>query len=138
MKTLKVVSIIEGEPMFDQPLPEFLRQCEVGGILQLLTANEYISLQQIRYWKGVLLPSLSKDTGDSIQHWETTIKLKVLPDDFQPEFYEIQGQLCARIPSITKLGMRKMNQLIEGAVAYCRDECGLTWVVLPAPELRKK
>ena len=130
--------MIDGQPTFDKSLPEFLKQCESGSVIQLLTPDEYITLQQIRWLKGVLLPALSKDTGDSVEFWETKIKLAVLPDDFVPEIYEIQGQLCARIPSITKLGMRKMNALIEGAVAYCRDVCGLMWVTLPAKELRKK
>lgn len=136
MKTLKVLSMIDGQPTFDKNITEFLNQCEPGSVIQLLTPEEYLGLQQIRWWKGVLLPALAKDTGDSIEQWETRIKLAVMPDDFKPEIYEIQGQLCARIPSITTLGKRKMNQMIEGAVAYCRDECGLLWVTLPDPELR--
>ena len=136
MKTLKVLSMIDGQPTFDKSLPEFLKQCESGSVIQLLTPDEYLGLQQIRWWKGVLLPALSKDTGDSISQWETRLKLAVMPDDFNPEIYEIQGQLCARIPSITKLGKKKMNQMIEGSVSYCRDECGLQWATLPDPELR--
>jgi hypothetical protein len=136
MKTIKVLSVIDGQPTFDKSLQELLKQCESGSIIQLLTPAEYISLQQIRWFKGVLLPALSKDTGDSIAWWETTLKMAVMPDEFAPVYVAIGKQVFPVIPSITKLSVPKMNQMIEGAVAYCRDECGLMWVSLPDKELR--
>jgi hypothetical protein len=136
MKTLKVLSVIDGQPMFDKPLPEFLSQCEAGGIIQLLTATEYISDQQRKWFKGILLPALAKDTGDSIAWWETTLKTQVMPDEFAPVYVAIGKQVFPVIPSITKLSVKKMNTMIEGAVAYLRDECGLMWVTLPDKELR--
>jgi hypothetical protein len=84
----------------------------------------------------VLLPALAKDTGDSVEHWETTLKLAVMPDEFQPFYIPIGKQIFPIIPSITKLSNKKMDRMIEGAVAKCH-EYGLMWVTLPDKELRK-
>ena len=135
MKTIKVVSIIDNQPMFNKPLQELLAQCVPGGALTVLTPLEYISDQQRKWWKGVLLPALAKDSGDSIEYWETTLKLSVMPDEFVPFYVPIGKQVFSVIPSITKLSKTKMNQMIEGSVAKCH-ELGLTWVVLPDSELR--
>ena len=136
MKSIKVVEIRDGQPIFDRPIKELLDKCEVGGILQVLTPTEYISLQQIKYWKGVLLPALAKDSGDSVEYWETLLKTQVMPDDFTPFYVPIGKQVFPVVPSINKLSIKKMNQLIEGSVAKCH-ELGLTWVTLPDSELRK-
>jgi len=137
MKSIKVTAVIEGQPFFDKPLSKLLAECETGSIIQLLTPVEYIGLQQIRWWKGVLLPALAKDTGDSIGYWETKLKLAVMPDEFTPFYVPMGKQVFPVVPSISKLSVKKMNIMIEGSVAYCRDECGLDWVTLPDPELRK-
>lgn len=135
MKSIKVVSIREGQPIFDQPLSELLKECVPGGALQVLTPLEYISYQQIKWWKGVLLPALSKDSGDSVEYWETKLKLAVMPDEFTPHSVQVRQDLYYIIPSITKLSKKKMNELIEGSVAKCH-EWGLTWATLPDSELR--
>ena len=99
------------------------------------------SYQQCRWWKGVLLPALAKHTGDSVEYWETRLKLAVLPDDFQPVTVVIEGKLYKYIPSITTLGMKKMNLMVEGSVAHLRDERKygdeFHWVTLPDRDLRK-
>jgi hypothetical protein len=136
MKSIKVLSNVDGQPTFDKPLQELLVECVSGSVLQLLTPDEYLSLQRIRWWKGVLLPALAKETGDSIEHWETTLKLAVMPDEFQPFYIPIKKQVFPIIPSITKLSNKKMDRMIEGSVAKCH-EYGLTWVTLPDKELRK-
>jgi hypothetical protein len=135
MKSIKVLSNIDGQPTFDKPLSELIAKCEPGSVIQILMQDEYLGLQQIRWWKGVLLPALSKDTGDSVEYWETTLKLAVMPDEFTPFYVPIGKQIFPVIPSITKLSKTKMNQMIEGAVAKCH-EYGLTWVTLPDKELR--
>jgi hypothetical protein len=134
---LKCVSIINDQPLFDGKLEDLLDECIIGSALQVLSPLDYISYQQIKWWKGVLLPALSKDSGDSISWWETTLKFAVMPDEFAPETIKIKGQEYCRIPSITKLSVKKMNQLIEGSVAYCH-EIGLMWINLPDAELRFK
>jgi hypothetical protein len=134
---IKVINIREGLPIFDRPLKEILDQCVPGGALQVLNPKDYISYQQIRWWKGILLPALSKDQGETVGWWETRLKLEVMPDEFAPVIIKIQGHNHEVIPSITKLSIKKMNQLIEGSVDKCR-EWGLEWVTLPATELRKE
>jgi hypothetical protein len=133
---IKCVSVEKGQPLFDKPISELLKKCVPGAALQVLTPDKYISYQQIKWWKGVLLPALAKDSGDSIEYWETSLKLSVMPDDFVPFYVPIKKQVFPVIPSINKLSVKKMNQLIEGSVAKCH-EIGLTWVTLPDSELRK-
>lgn len=137
MKTIKVVSVIDGEPMFNEPLKNLLDKCVPGGALTVVSPTEYISLQQIRWWKGVLLPALSKETGDSVEYWETKLKLEVMPDEFVPFYISMGKQVFPVVPSITKLSIKKMNELIEGSVAKCH-EYDMIWVTLPSSDLRKK
>jgi hypothetical protein len=136
VKTIKVLSTLDGLPTFDQPIQKLLDECVPGSVIQLLTPDEFLGLQQIRWFKGVLLPALAKDSGDSVEYWETTLKLAVMPDEFAPFYVPIGKQVFPVIPSITKLSKAKMNQLIQGSVAKCH-EYGLTWVTLPDSELSK-
>ena len=118
-----------------------------------ITVESYSELkewsgQQRKWWKGILLPALAKSTGDSIEYWETKLKLAVLPDDFQPVTTEVDGVEYTYIPSIAGLSMTKMNIMVEGSVAHLRtgvDEKGVSlygdyfqWVTKPAKELKKK
>ena len=98
--------------------------------------------QQRKWWKGVLLPALAEDTGDSIAYWENKLKLSVMPEDFQPITVIIDGSLLCYLPSITTLGIKKMNIMVEGSVAHLRDESiygdKFHWVTLPDKALRKQ
>ena len=132
----QVTSMVNGVPHFDVPLSEILLKCRYKGSLEVHTPLEHITDQQRKWWKGVLLPALSKDTGDAIPYHETRLKLKVMPDEFQPFYVSIGRQLFPIIPSITILGKKKMNTMIEGSVAQCHED-GLMWVTLPESELRK-
>jgi len=97
--------------------------------------------QQRKFWKGVLLPALAKDTGDSISYWEKTLTRNVMPDEFPVTIDIIDGEEIKSIPSVKTLPMKKMNILIEGSVAHLRDESiygdQFLWVTLPCSELRK-
>ena len=93
------------------------------------------SKQQRRWWKGVLLPALTKDSGNSIAYWEKMLKVNVLPDDFPITTDIIDGDEIKSIPSVNTLSMKKMNILIEGSVEKCH-EWGFEWVTLPDPKLR--
>lgn len=95
-----------------------------------------ISKQQIRWWKGILLPALTEDTGDSKACWEARLKLAVLPEDFKPEVVIVDGVTIGYLPSVSTLSCKKTNELIEGSVAKCH-EWGFAWVTLPDSELRK-
>jgi hypothetical protein len=115
-----------------------------------MDADKELSYQQIRWFKGVLLPALAKDTGDSVTWWESELKLKILPDEFEPVVVVLDDGKHWVTPSIKTLSMEKMNFLITESVAYLRDESQLKqykrvkkfgnnfqWVYLP-DKLKKK
>jgi hypothetical protein len=148
MPTYPVKSIVDGQPTFETPLDAILGDLKAGGAIKTLTAAEYITERQRAWWKGILLPSLAKHTGDSIEYWETRLKLAVLPEEFQPYYVPMGKQVFPVVPSITKLSKKKMTLLIEGSVGHLHDEQqylrGNTrygdeflWVTLPDPELRR-
>jgi len=132
-----VRQIIDNMPTFDKPIESILAGLKTGGALQVLDAEEYITEQQRRWVKGVLLPALAKDTGDSKEYWETKLKLAVMPDRFKPFYIPMGKQVFPVIPSITILSKNQMGEFIEGSVAKCH-EWGILWVTLPDKELRKK
>jgi hypothetical protein len=92
--------------------------------------------QQRRWWKGVLLPALAEDSGESKAYWESYLKLSVMPDAFPIETSIINGREFKSLPSVNTLSCKKMNELIEGSVAECHNR-GFAWVTLPDRELRK-
>jgi len=136
-KTHEVISIIDGVPTFKKPLAEILAELKAGGALKTLSPLDYISNQQIAWWKGILLPALAKDSGDSVGYWETKLKLAVLPDEFAAYYVPMGKQIFPIIPSITILSKKKMNVLIKGSVDKCHD-WGFVWVTEPDKEKRKK
>ncbi len=105
---------------------------------------------QRNWWKGILLPALEAFTGDSIAYWEAVLKLAVMPDEFKFITATVDGTKFTYLPSITTLGMKKMNQMVKGAVAHLRDETIygtklvngeevplFNWVTEPDKDLRK-
>lgn len=94
------------------------------------------SEQQRKWWKGVLLPALAKDSGNSISYWEKKLKKNVMPDDFPTTTEIIDGEEISSISSVNTLSMKKMNILIEGSVEQCH-EWGFNWVTLPDKDKRK-
>lgn len=141
MATYPVIDIFDGLPTFEKPLNKILAELKLGGAIKTLSPIEYHTDQQRKWWKGVLLPALARDTGDSVEYWENTLKLAVLPDDFRPCKISIGRKMYNSIPSITTLSKKKMSMLIEGSVAHLRDEeiygDQFLWVTLPDRELRK-
>jgi len=129
---------IDGQVAFDRPgVIKVINLYERALItVEPWTEHREISYQQIRWWKGVLLPALVKDQGDTLDVWETRLKLAVMPDEFTPKRAIIDRRIYTFIPSITKLSMGKLNTLIEGSVAKCH-EWGFDWVTLPDEAKRK-
>ena len=121
MPEYKIQSVIDGQPTFSVPLTEILSTCKVGGALKTLSPNEYITDQQRKWWKGVLLKHLSEDTGESVHWWETRLKIAVIPDKFQPEMIAYGKQVLPFVPSITILSKNQMNEIIEGAISHLHD-----------------
>lgn len=119
-----------------------------NAVIAVMTEDEALSNRQIRWFKGVLLPALAKDTGYTESYWETRLKLSVMPEKFEPVPFDYQGVTYYRIPSITILSTKEMTQLMEGAVHHLREDNlpkkkkqyhGLfDWVVMPDSSLRKE
>jgi len=76
MPTYQVKSMIDGLPTFEKPLQEILKDCKVGGAIQILDAADYITDQQRRWYKGVCLPHLAKndENQESVEYWDTEVK----------------------------------------------------------------
>ncbi len=135
MKMYKVVTINDGMPGFPVPLSLIWPEFRLYGAMGVFTPAQFITNQQVRWWKGILLPALSNDSGDSKSWWEDTLKMAVLPDKFQPETYTINGQDFNHTPSITTLGKRNMIELIDGSIQHLHG-IGFGWVTLPDASLR--
>lgn len=135
-KIFPITEMIDGLPCLPVPIEEVWSQCVRGGSLEVHTPLEYITNQQRKWWKGVLLPALAKDNGESVHQHETRLKLTVMPDEFQPFYITVLNQIFPIIPSITILGKKKMNIMIEGSVAQCHEN-GFMWVTLPDKDLRR-
>ena len=137
-----VKDIINGEPTFKLKLSEILATLKRGGALEVLNAAEYNTKQQRAWWKGIFLPALAKDTGDSAQYWESVLKLAVMPDEFKPYYIPLGKQVFPVIPSITILSKKKMGLLMEGSVQHLREtpKYGdkFQWVTLPDSEQKKE
>ena len=137
MKTF-VFNVMEDVPCGDwEGLKLSMSEGRCKVTVESWTELQEITYQQIRWWKGVLLPKLAEDSGESVSYWETKLKLEVLPEEFQPEIVVINKTAFNCIPSIKKLSLKKTNQLIEGSVQKCQ-EWGFTWVTLPDSALRSR
>lgn len=122
MPKIYPVKFIDEKPSFEKTIPEILSEIKPGGALQILDADEYITEQQRKWWKGVLLKHLSRDTGDSEHWWETHLKRAVMPDKFLPIPIASKRKIVYYVPSITILSKKQMNEMIEGSIAELRDE----------------
>jgi len=143
-KTYRVISVIDDRPTFAVKAVDILHECyrtllscRQGMVFtfECLTIAKLLSYRQVKWWKGILLPALSKQTGDTVLWWENRLKTLVMPDDFQPTIYEVNGKPHAVLPSISSLSMKKMNLLVEGTVEHLHDPKiygdQFTWVTLP-------
>jgi hypothetical protein len=141
-KIYEVLNIVEGQPCFAVPLPEIISNLKKGDALKHISKNDYISEQQIKWWKGIFLPSLSNDNGEPVHVWENRLKLEIMPDEFEPVPVKVDGAEYVYIPSITKLSKKKMGVLMEGSVHHLRDNPKYgdryQWVTLPNPDLRNE
>jgi hypothetical protein len=130
----EVMEIIDDQPCFEEPLADILAELQRGGALQTLTPLETHTTRQRAWFKGVLLPALSKDNGESKRWWEIKLIETIFPDDV--EYVNYNNRLFPVAQSISSYGKKKMATLIEESVAQCHT-WGLTWVTLPDSEKRK-
>ena len=141
MPTNRVMHRTDEGLAFEHDLLPWIADMGPGWALKQLKPDEYITEQQRAWFKGVLLPALSKHSGDSKEWWETYLKIVVMPDDFPRIPVAIGRKIAYVVPSITKLGKTKMGKLIDGSVAHLHEEAifhgEYLWVTLPDSELRK-
>ena len=114
MSTYPVISVIDGQPTFEKPLNEILKDLSQGGALKTLTPLEYHTDRQRRWYKGICLPWLAKndENGETEGWWDTEIKkecngLALLKKEIQ--FFE--DGLGGKIPvgRLTTKGVSKKN-----------------------------
>ena len=110
-----------------------LREAGPGGALVAYTALQAHTKRQRDWWKGILLPALSKDNGETKRQWETRLIATIFPADVT--YTVINKQVFPVVKSIKAYGKKKMNILIEESVAKCH-ELGKDWVTLPDSSLR--
>jgi len=128
------VKQISDELGTDITFPGLLAEAGAGGAIKTLTALEAHTERQRSWWKGILMPALSKDNGETKRQWETKLLMAIFPEDVT--YSAVNNQVFPSVKSITEYGKKKMNQLIEESVAKCH-EWGFDWVTLPDSELRK-
>lgn len=136
------VNKIEGEACFDRPSFEAeLAKYEWSKVtIEPWSKSKERSLQQTRWWKGVLLPAMAKEKNLRKGEWEDTLKLNVMYQVFKPEkrraiLLDRTVHVYDHIPSISVLNCKQMNELIEGSVDWLRGE-GYMWVTLPDSEMK--
>ena len=76
MPTYEVKMITDDGPTFEKPLAEILSDLCVGGAIKTMTAVEFITDRQRRWYKGVCLPSLVKhdENGETEAWWDEKVK----------------------------------------------------------------
>jgi hypothetical protein len=120
--TYPLITRIDEVNTFEKPIDMIGQEVKPGGAIQVLDADEYITEQQRRWWKGILLKSLSNDTGDSIHWWETYLKRTIMPDKFMPTPIASGKRVVNYVPSITILSKNQMTQMIKGSILELHDE----------------
>jgi len=128
MPTYPLVNILpDGTRTFEKPMDEILAEVEYGGGIEVFEPEKYITHCQIAWWKGILLPALSKHSGDSTDWWESRLKVQVVPEHFARRYVAVGNEVCRIIPSIsslshTKKGRTTMTKLIKGSVLHLHDK----------------
>lgn len=122
MPTNRVIQRTEEGPGFEHDLIPWVADMGPGESLKKLTANETITHGQRAWFKGILLPALSKHSGDSKDWWETRLKTQVMPEEFNCRYVAVGKEVWRIVPSISDLSMTKMNKLIKGSVLHLHDQ----------------
>jgi hypothetical protein len=133
MPTFRIISEIDGQPTLDKPWDELYKACQVGGCVKVLSPRAAHTDRQRRWFKGILLKELSRDSGYSERQMEIKLISTIFPDDVT--FSEVNHRRYPTVPSISKYNKRKMTQLIEESVPLCH-EWGFDWVTYPDESLR--
>lgn len=145
MATYPVKTISNRGPSFEKPLDQILAELRLGGAIKILSAVDYITDAQRRWYKGVCLPALVRadENGETAEWWDTEVKrlcggLAYLKKDIV--FVKIglaDGAQTIGVGRLTTkgVGIRKMIAFIEEILSQATQR---GWPVsAPDPELRR-
>ena len=131
--------LVDGKPAFNRPdfEGEISQYPYCRITVEAWSETKEKTYQQCRWWHGVLLAGLARQTGYTKDEWARELKKRIIPDEFK-EVRDIEtGEVFTKTPSVRDLSCKKMNQLIEGSVAYLQS-IGFTQITLPNSDLRKE
>lgn len=77
-----------------------------------------ISIQQMRYLHGVVIPLFVDFTGDSAQYWENKLKLECGSQWFKPEVITIGVQKFVTIPSKKTMSTKDFSNWYQNIRDY--------------------
>lgn len=77
-----------------------------------------ISLAQMRYLHGAVIPLFVDFTGDSPQYWENKLKLECGSKWFKPEWIAINGKSFYVIPSKKNLSVKDCNEWFQNIIDF--------------------
>lgn len=129
--------MFRGDTRNGTPIADWPRICDECAkydrfLIDIIKYDESreISVQQMRYFHGVVVPLFSEWNGDSKECWETRLKLECGPKWFAPKALNIDGKAYILVPSKKKLTVKDCNEWLENIVDYGL-RCG---VVVPPPD----
>lgn len=137
MATYAVISTVNGYPTFLKPMDVILGELKEGGALKTLSAAEYITDRQRRWYKGVCLRDLAKndENGEPPEWWDTEVKrqcngLSLLKKEV---FFLTDGTAVGRLTT-KGVGKKNMTAFIEMILSRSME---LGWDIGPPdPDLR--
>ncbi len=123
------------EPSFEKPLAEIAAEVPFGGAIKILTAVEYHTDRQHRWYWGVCIRGLSDWNGDTLGEWDWRLKslcggelLKSERMSFGPSEY-----ICRT--TIKGVGKKNFTEYIENIISKAIE---MDWPVTPPdPDLRR-
>ena len=129
MATHKVISMIDGQPTFAEPLQDILAGCKMGWAIKILSPLEYHTDQQRKWYRGPCLHGLSQWNGDTVDEWDMRLKdqcngVELLKTQ---TIYLGPGSTCQRL-TIQGVGKRNMTAFIEQIISLA---IAMEWPVTP-------
>ncbi|MCK5018178.1 MAG: hypothetical protein KAS32_14070 [Candidatus Peribacteraceae bacterium] len=139
MPTYPVVDVIDGEPTFEKPLADILKDMKKGWALQTLSPVEFITTRQRNWYKGICLRDLVKNdpNGETLAWWDQHVKRKCDGMNLLKIEYKIWFDKSITARLTTKgVGKKNMTMFIEEILSKSLSE---GWNISPPDaDLRKK
>ncbi len=118
MSTYPVKTISNRGPSFEKPLDEILAELRLGGAIKILSAVDYITDAQRRWYRGPCLHGLSDWNGDTVDEWDLRLKAECNGVELlktETIFLGV-GMTCTRL-TIKGVGKRNMTQYLENVLS---------------------